>query len=108
MTVQITGTLKDPMGNLAIGIKIRVTAQDTTTVLFAQVGEVITGEDGSYDFTIGDGKYVLEVLFTDTLIEVAYLDIDVGTLTGPMSLEQLVTDGSYCVPELPPCYVEPV
>ncbi len=96
---QITGTLKDPLGSAIANAIIRVTADDTNSVLVGISGSVTTSDVGLYDFTLENGTYVLEVLFNKQYIRNAIVLID-GTVPASIDLETLIKDHATFIPNL--------
>lgn len=61
--VQVTGTLTSPIGVGYNKASIRITALENNTVTIGSFAKIITGSDGSYDFTLTNGSYSIEVLY---------------------------------------------
>ncbi len=95
--VQITGNLLDPMGNAIIGADIRITADDTETVLYGLTSSSKTILGGLYNFMLTNGTYVIEVLFKKQYIRTAVVVIDAMT-PAVLTIETLITDHAKFVP----------
>jgi len=104
MTIQVTGTLVDPLNQPLANAVIRVQALDTTSVVALTAGEVQVSITGVYDFNLLNGKYSIEVLQSNTYHKVAYVDVTGGSAT-PTTLEALITNDGYCEVEAPVCAV---
>lgn len=102
MTIQVTGTLVDPVNQPLANAVIRVKALDTSSVVAASSGKVTVSIAGVYDFTLQEGMYSIEVLQSNKYNKIAYVDIPVGALAAT-TLETLITTYQYCVLEAPVC-----
>lgn len=100
--VQITGVLKDPMGNPIANTKIRVTPVANGDTLWGVSGSVTTGLDGSYNFTLGEDNLLIEVLFNQRQY-VRAGTVDTTGATGPLTLEELFGTYADCEYPLPIC-----
>lgn len=69
MTLPIKGILRDPLGNIVPGASIRLVAVNSIGDLLPGVpGIAVVGDDGSYDFSIIEGSYIIDVRYTDEYI----------------------------------------
>ena len=104
MTIQVTGTLVDPVNQPLANAVIRVISLDTTSAVAKSSAKVTVGIDGTYDFNLLNGKYSIEVLQTNTYHKIAYVDITGGSVT-PTTLEDMIASDGYCEVEAPTCPV---
>lgn len=102
MTIQVTGTLVDPTGQPLANAVIRIISLDTTQVIASSLAKVSAGVDGTYNFSLLNGKYSLEILQTNKYSKVAYIEVTALTVT-PITLEELITDYAFCEVEAPTC-----
>ncbi|WAI96125.1 tail fiber protein [Vibrio phage vB_VhaP_PG11] len=101
--VQITGILKDPLGTPLPKKTIRVRPVENGSTLWGIDGKTITGSDGTYDFTLGDGKYQISVLFTPRqYLHTGVVLID-NTVVSPITLEDLLAQHAVCQPVVEEC-----
>ncbi len=60
MTIQVTGTLTNPLG-LSIQIGIRVTAINSEVAVQGTQGILTTQVDGTYNFNLVEGMHSIEI-----------------------------------------------
>jgi len=60
MTIQVTGTLTDPLG-LPTQIGIRVTAINSEVAVQGTEGVLTTEVDGTYNFNLVEGMHSIEI-----------------------------------------------
>lgn len=104
MTIQVIGSLLDPVGKGIDSATIRITSLENVTTLPLVEASVVTGSNGEYDFNLIDGKYSIEVLQTDTYNKAAYVETTVDT-TSPIELKALIEGYAFCEVEAPTCEV---
>ncbi|AUS01887.1 hypothetical protein NVP2044O_23 [Vibrio phage 2.044.O._10N.261.51.B8] len=88
-SIQIKGLLRDPLGNLATSVPIRV----TTVVGF---GETLTSAEatyktdlsGGYDFQLVYGTHTIEIRYDDKFVKLGIVGVS-DDLTGPLTFSQL-------------------
>lgn len=98
MTIQVTGTLRTPMGVPIPNAQIRlITVVGSDVVLPYSVATHVTNALGVYDFPMVDGQYTVEVMYTDTFEITGSSIVNEGTPT-PVNLSELF---QYTTP-LPP------
>jgi len=89
MTIQVTGILRNPMGQPIPNTGIRVTAViGSPTVMPHSVAEYSTDIAGLYNFTLEDGQYVIEAIYTDTYELAGSSIVNAGTPT-PVTFHEL-------------------
>ncbi len=94
---QITGNLNDPMGNGIVGVTIKITSDNTETVLYGLTSTNVTAIGGLYDFNLNFGTYLIEVLLDGIYIRTAVVVVD-ATVPNVLTLETLITDHAKFVP----------
>jgi hypothetical protein len=102
MTIQVTGTLTDPVGQPLANSVIRVTALETTVVVAAASSKITLPATGSYNFSLVEGKHQLEFLQKDEFHAIAYIEVT-DTTTSPISIEDLIAEAGYCKVEAKTC-----
>ena len=88
--IQVIGVLVNPI-NEPIQTNIRVTAENSETTLISAEANKITGEDGSYDFTLVEGSYCIDLLIDDEYSKCTYITVD-GLTPTPIELPTLLTN----------------
>lgn len=90
MTIQVTGTLKNPMDLVSAATTIRVipTVNEGETLMTIPAS-IITSADGSYSFNLVDGTHTIEVNFSDQYRLVGTVIITGATPT-PLTLPALL------------------
>ncbi len=90
MAIQVTGTLKNPMGVLSDKTTVRVipTVNEGETLKTIPAA-IKTGVDGSYDFQLVDGVHTIEVNFSKKYNLVGTVTID-GSTPSPITLPALL------------------
>lgn len=104
MTIQVTGTLVDPVGQPLTNATIRVTALETTTVVARATAKIQVGITGTYDFNLVEGKHQIEVLQTNKYHKIAYVEVT-GVSPSPTTIEALIATEGYCKVEAKTCAV---
>ena len=105
MTIQVTGVLVDPTGSPISKARIRITALDTNSALLAYAyADKEVGLDGSYDFSLLNGKFKIEIKQKKKYIAIAYVDVTNATTT-PITVDNLINTYSYCEVEAPTCVI---
>ncbi len=94
---QITGNLQDPMGNSIVGAIIKVTSDNTETVLYGLTSTNTTGDGGLYDFNLNNGTYLIEVLLDQVYVRAAVVLVD-ATVPDVLTLETLITNHATFIP----------
>lgn len=61
MSIQVTGTLVDPIGNPMV-TSIRITSQNSKVAIKGSYATIITGVGGTYDFTLEEGLYLVQLM----------------------------------------------
>jgi hypothetical protein len=102
MTIQVTGTLVDPTNQPLPQAVIRVKALDTSTVIASTSAKVTAGLDGTYTFSLSNGKYSLEILQTDKYNKVSYVEVT-ALSTAVVTIEELISEAGYCNVVAPTC-----
>jgi len=102
MTIQITGVLRDPIGQPLSNAIIRITALESKSVLAMISSKVELDATAAYDFSLENGKYQIEILQTDEYHKIAYVDVS-ATSISPSTLEELITLDGYCMVEAQEC-----
>jgi len=91
--IQVTGTLKDPMGFPLQGAIIRVTCKESLIVLTGSEVEINIGATAVYDFSLGEGIYLVELNQNKTdkeeYTEGTYIEVT-GATTTPIELPALI------------------
>ncbi|AUR97274.1 hypothetical protein NVP1238A_25 [Vibrio phage 1.238.A._10N.261.52.F10] len=99
MTIRLQGILPDPFGNPCGKAVIRFTAEATEGGVLKGVDAThITLADGSYDFPLHEGRYLLEINYTDEFQESGSVVVDEFTPTD-ITLQALIL---YATPYTPP------
>lgn len=99
MTVQISGILPNPFGEPCPKAKIRFTAVATEGgVLQGSDAEERTDKLGAYSFSLTEGRYLLEILYSDEYKESGIVLVDEAT-PSPLTLQDLI---KYTTPYNPP------
>lgn len=99
MTIRIFGVLPDPFGAPCPKATIRFTALTTEGSVFKGTdAEAITDKQGNYDFPLEEGRYLLEIKYSDELMESGSVLVDEFT-PSHISLLQLI---QYATPYTPP------
>ena len=100
MTINVTGTLIDPLGNPLAEDILRFTSLDQIT---GSAAEYVSNENGLYDFELELGRYVVEGNYLGNEFHLlGSVTIDEFT-PSPVSITDLVLFGS---PVVPPIIVE--
>ena len=102
MTIQVIGTLVDPTNQPLPQAVVRVKALGTSTVIASISAKVTSGVDGTYDFSLSNGKYSLEILQTNRYNKVSYVEVT-ALSTSVVSIEELIAEAGYCNVEAPTC-----
>lgn len=103
MTIQVTGILVDPTGSPISKANLRITALDTNSALLAYAwADKQVGIDGSYDFSLLNGKFKIEIKQKKKYIAIAYVEVS-DTATTPITVDSLIDTYSYCEVEAPIC-----
>jgi len=102
MATQITGVLLNPLGQPLSNAVIRITALETKAVLAMISSKIELDATAAYDFSLGNGKYQIEILQTDQYHKIAYVDVS-DTSISPSTLEDLVNLDGYCTVEAQEC-----
>lgn len=91
--INITGILLNSIGSIEPDTTIRVTATKTGTKVKYASGSVITGSDGSYNFALTDGEYLVEIKYKETIEEYEPVGtVSITNGTGTIDLETLLLD----------------
>lgn len=99
MTIRIIGVLPDPFGAPCPKAIIRFTALTTEGSVFKGTdAEATTDKQGNYDFPLEEGRYLLEIKYSDELMESGSVLVDEFTPSN-ISLFQLI---QYATPFTPP------
>lgn len=89
MTIQVTGTLRTPMGLAIPDTFIRVTATaGSPEIMPESVAFHATNFAGVYDFELDDGEYLIDILYTDTYEIAGSSIVNEGT-PSPVTLHEL-------------------
>lgn len=88
MSIQVTGTLVDPIGN-PMETSIRVTAQDSKVAIKGSHATIITGVSGTYDFNLEEGLYLVQLLQKKEYTEGIIVLVD-DTVISPITLGSLL------------------
>lgn len=91
MAVQLSGTLLTPLGEACSAAHIRFTAitAEGTSNLVGNNATHITGYDGGYTFSLQNGRYLLEIKYSDEYTESGVILVEESTPT-PLTLLGLV------------------
>ena len=87
--MKITGILLNPISEPSEAT-IRVEALSSKVTITGSIGEITTGSDGSYDFTIVEGIHRIEINYIDEYVVTGKVDVPTGI--GTITLPQLLTD----------------
>lgn len=93
--IQVTGTLKNAIGEILIGSNIRITPTLNDTRVIHASAIVTTDGSGNYDFSLEDGTYALDIKHDEPNGIEEYTDIGEILLlgsTGSTTLEELMVD----------------
>ena len=60
--VTVTGNLANASGGALANVEVRVTPTENGSKLKCMSGSINTGSSGEYSFTLGLGKYLIEIL----------------------------------------------
>lgn len=105
-SIEVTGLLVGPLGDALYDAQIRITSVvNSNVVLYGVSSTVDTGPNGEYSFNLNDGKFLIEILTTDTYFKVAYVQVNSSIITAPVTLEGLIDLHSFCKPVAPVCPV---
>lgn len=104
MTIQVTGTLTDPVGVPLAAATIRIKSLETSNVVASASATITTGAGGTYDFNLLEGKFQIEVLQTNKYNKIAYVEVTNLTTT-PITLEALIDTYAFCEVTAPTCPV---
>ena len=102
MTIQVTGVLRNPIGQPLINAVIRITALETKAVLAMISSKIELDVTAAYDFSLENGKYQVEILQTDQYHKIAYIEVN-DTSISPSTLEDLISLDGYCTVEAKEC-----
>ena len=106
MAIQVTGKIISPFNTGLEGVTIRLTpVENSSAVLYGIRGKVVTDSIGNYDFTLEDGKYLVETMFGDAYLGTAYIDVLEAEIVSPISLNDLIDTRAFCEPVAPVCPV---
>ncbi len=79
--IKVLGWLKSPTGQPAINIPIKVTASESESVLAELFSDIKTDENGYYEFGLDAGRYLIEVLVSQTYHLSGHVTVDENTPT---------------------------
>ncbi len=96
MTTRVQGNLITPLG-VGMIATIRITAVSNGSSLLCSEAKVVTGDDGSYDFTLQDGVFDIEIKGDDEYCLNGTVETDVSTVP-IVSLTELLTTYKYVAP----------
>jgi hypothetical protein len=102
MTIQITGVLRDPIGQPLSNAIIRITALETKSVLAMISSKIELGVNATYAFILENGKYQIEILQSNEYHKIAYVDVTSLSIT-EITLEELIDLDGYCMLEAQEC-----
>lgn len=91
--------MNDPVASARIRVRA---VENSSEVLYQGSAEVVTGGDGSYDFNLLDGKFIIEVNTGEKYPLTAYVTVD-GTVASTISLPGLIENHGFCTPQAPDC-----
>jgi hypothetical protein len=101
--VQITGVLKDPLGNPLSNTVIRITSVNNQDTLWGISGSITTDLAGNYNFTLQEDNLLVEILRQDGRQFLRAGTVDTTGATGPLTLEELFETYADCEYPLPVC-----
>ena len=105
-SINVTGFLLGPLGEALVDANIRITSVVNSNVVLYGVSSVVEiGSSGEYSFNLSEGKYLIEIITTDTYFKVAYVQVDSSIILSPITLEELIDGHSFCKPVAPVCPV---
>lgn len=90
MSLNIAGTLYNPIGSIMGDTQIRITTVASEYVLPETSAVITTGSNGEYDFTLFNGTYFVEILQKDEYTLDREIVVDSETTTGPVTLVSLL------------------
>jgi VCBS repeat-containing protein len=88
MAIQVQGTLTDPLGNI-LATDVKITAENSNVAVKGSHGIVTTGVDGSYNFNLEEGVFLVQVLQKKEYSEGVSILVDAGT-PSPITLGTLL------------------
>lgn len=87
--IQVTGQLVTPLNEPVAETGIRIISLNNTVVLLGSEGTVTTSSDGTYNFSLVNGEYKVEVLYNDEYIHAGTVTVTDTTNT-PVDLPTLL------------------
>lgn len=98
-TIQVTGTLELPMTEASSQTKIRFTCSSgMLSVLKTATQTISTGTDGSYDFNLNEGMYVIEAMYGGHWNYLGNVNIT-SSVPSPSTLNDLLATYSVPLPD---------
>lgn len=90
MSVNVVGTLTDPVGN-PLSTSIRITSQNSNITLKGAYSTIIIGVGGTYDFNLQEGIYLLQLLQKKEYTEGTIIIVD-NTVPSTITLGSLLAN----------------